>query len=91
LAGTPEKSLRETGVSDLAPLASLTELVELNLWQCKQVTDLGPLANLKRLERIHLGGCDGVKDLTPLREMIRRGGKVGVSKELTAQVERLRG
>jgi hypothetical protein len=83
--------LPRTGVSDLALLASLTELVELDLSGCKQVTDLGPLANLKRLERIHLGGCDGVKDLTPLREMIRRGGKVGVSKELTSQVKTLRG
>ena len=83
--------LPQTGVSDLALLASLTELVELDLSGCKRVTDLVPLANLKRLERIHLSGCDGVKDLTPLREMIRRGGKVGVSEELTSQVKTLRG
>jgi hypothetical protein len=35
--------------SDLSPLAGLTQLTSLTLWNCPHVRDLGPLAHLQAL------------------------------------------
>ena len=43
-------------MSDLSPLATLTELHSLTLARCTDITDLSPLANLRKLERLHLQG-----------------------------------
>ena len=50
------------GVSDLSPLAGCTELVDLNLSNCKNVTDLSPLDGLASLERFWGTMMDGVPD-----------------------------
>ena len=46
--------LCDTGVSDLSPLAGLTELRHLNLARCWLITDLTPIYGLE-LERLYIG------------------------------------
>lgn len=76
-------------ISDLAPLAELRALEELDVRDTR-VTDLSPLAGLENLRLVLLDRCP-VRDLTPLHGL-RRLEKVsvrgaGVAKE---QVGRLR-
>ena len=54
-------------VSDLSPLAGLTNLERLGLWQ-NSVKDLSPLAGLTKLTELYLG-INSVKDLSPLAEL----------------------
>ena len=54
-------------VSDLSPLAGLTNLERLGLWQ-NSVEDLSPLAGLTKLTELYLG-INSVKDLSPLAEL----------------------
>jgi len=59
--------LQEIQITDLTPLAKLTELKELNLYQ-NQITDLAPLAGLKELEWLYLGN-NQIVDLKPLAKL----------------------
>ncbi|VAW02330.1 hypothetical protein MNBD_ALPHA07-1330 [hydrothermal vent metagenome] len=59
--------LTGTGVSDLAPLAGLTQLKGLYLTKT-QVSDLAPLANLTQLDTLWLTETQ-VSDLTPLANL----------------------
>ena len=80
----------ERRARDLAPLASLTRLVEVSLFTSKEVADLGPPADLQRLRYVDLRGCDAVTDLAPLRGVIQRGGEVEVGGDLREELARLR-
>lgn len=55
---------RDTGVEDLRPLATCSELLILKLSR-NQVKDLTPLAGLKQITVVDVG-CTRVSDLTPL-------------------------
>ncbi len=55
-----------TEMTDLQPLAALTNLRHLGLSFCTGVTDLQPLASLTNLEFLDLSVCTGVTDLQPL-------------------------
>ena len=52
--------LNSTSVSDLSPLAGLTELRHLNIGCCPNVSDISPLYSLKDLERLWIGNVDPV-------------------------------
>lgn len=54
----------DTKVSDLTPLANLTNLLEVDFWMT-QVSDLAPLANLTNLQAVICWQTQ-VTDLTPL-------------------------
>lgn len=56
-------------VSDLRPLAELTQLTMLHLRGCDEMSDLSFLAGLTRLTRLDLSGCEQVSDLRPLAEL----------------------
>lgn len=49
-------------ISDASPLANCTELLDLNLSYCRQVTDLSSLTGLKDLERFWGTHMDGVSE-----------------------------
>jgi len=84
-----------TGVTDLAPLAGLTQLQTLSLRGCTDVADLAPLAGLTQLQQLSLTGCTGVADLatlaglTQLRELSLRG-CTGLSAEAVATFKKSR-
>jgi Leucine-rich repeat (LRR) protein len=56
--------IRSENITDLTPLAGLTNLVELQIGK-NQITDLKPLAGLTKLEKMSLGS-NQITDLTPL-------------------------
>jgi AAA+ ATPase superfamily predicted ATPase len=56
-------------VSDLSPLANLSQLTSLTLSNCPQVSDLSPLANLSQLTSLTLSNCPQVSDLSPLANL----------------------
>ena len=56
-------------LSDLGPLASLTQLTSLNLWSCDELSDLGPLASLTQLTSLNLSRCEKLNDLGPLASL----------------------
>uniref|UniRef100_UPI00356186CF leucine-rich repeat domain-containing protein n=1 Tax=Roseovarius sp. TaxID=1486281 RepID=UPI00356186CF len=60
-------NLRGTGISDLAPLAGMTEMTTLNL-SGKGITDLAPLAGMTAMTSLTLQGT-GISDLAPLAGM----------------------
>ncbi len=47
--------IHNDGVTDISPLADLTELIDLHIGKCN-ITDFTPLYNLKKLDRLWLGG-----------------------------------
>jgi len=49
LSGTP--------ITDLTPLARMTEIQRLSLADCDGVRDISPLKNLQKLRRLSLDGC----------------------------------
>ncbi len=58
-------------ITDLAPLANLTQLVEFHFWHVPinpTNLDLSPLANLINLEVLSLEG-NGISDISPLAEL----------------------
>ena len=61
--------LDATNLTDLSPLARLTDLVELRMGLCLGITDLSPLQGLGRLSRLSMTSCRGLKDLTPLTRL----------------------
>ena len=56
-----------TGVTDLNPIAQLTQLQELNIYRTN-VIDLTPIAQLTQLSKLDISG-NGVVDLTPLAQL----------------------
>ena len=68
--------LRELGLGDeeLAGLAKMTDLVELDL-RGNEMTDLSPLSGMANLKELRLsgdiGGNDGISDLSPLSGLSR--------------------
>lgn len=52
--------------SDLGPLASLSGLKSLTLYECDQITDLRPLAKCTALERLDFTDCFELQDVSPL-------------------------
>ncbi|WP_099224898.1 LapB repeat-containing protein [Listeria costaricensis] len=57
-----------SGISDLTPLSSLTQLKRLMLRSGKKISDITPLANLTNLEYIDLGNCQ-VSDISALKNL----------------------
>jgi len=55
--------LKRTGVTNLAPLSGLKELILLDLTDCAGVTDLSPLFALKKMQLLDLNGCTGVSEV----------------------------
>jgi len=53
-------------LSDLSPLAGLTNLSSLDLSNCKDLSDLSPLAGLTNLSNLILKRCTALSDLSPL-------------------------
>ena len=56
-----------TGVTDLDPIAQLTQLRELNIYRTN-VIDLTPIAQLTQLSKLDISGT-GVFDLTPIAQL----------------------
>ncbi len=63
-----ELYLGDNRVSNLMPLAQLTELRELDLTRNEDVSDLTPLAQLTELRKLYLTG-NRVIDITPLAQL----------------------
>ena len=63
-------SFAENDVTDLSPLAGLTNLQTLYGWSNKQLSDISPLANLGQLRYLDLGACD-ISDITPIEKLTR--------------------
>jgi Leucine-rich repeat (LRR) protein len=61
--------IRSENITDLTPLAGLTNLVELQIGK-NQITDLKPLAGLTKLEQMAIGG-NQITDLTPLADLTK--------------------
>jgi len=71
LTGLERLNLRNTGVTDLTPIAGLTGLERLYLCNTG-VTDLAPIAGLIGLKYLYL--CNtGVTDLAPIAGLIENG------------------
>jgi internalin A len=65
----------ETKVSDLKPLVSLKNLINLDFTNCAEITDLEPLTALApSMTWVNLSGCTGVKDLSPLFKLTKLKG-----------------
>ncbi|MGI5233346.1 NACHT domain-containing protein [Actinoallomurus sp. CA-142502] len=58
------------GLTSVAPLAGLTGLRNLVLWNT-DVADLAPLAGMSRLQSLGVAGCQNIRDLTPLAGLTR--------------------
>ena len=56
-------------VTDLTPLAALTNLEWLDLMFCPKLADLSPLAELPKLAWLKLAKCETLTDLTPLAQL----------------------
>ena len=56
-------------ISDLSPLAGLTNLIVLHL-RDNQISDISPLANLTKLMRLYLQG-NQISDITPLANLTK--------------------
>lgn len=67
LANLEELDLRNSGLSDLAPLAGLTELRKLTLSK-NNITDLKPISKLVKLVTFYFGG-NQVVDIKPLSNL----------------------
>lgn len=57
--------LADNQVTDLTPIASLTELEYLEVFLNDELSDLSPLAGLTNLIDLHIGSCN-ISDLSPL-------------------------
>ena len=60
-------NLQMNKITDLSPLAGLTELQDLNLW-INKISDLSPLAGLKRLQDLNLSN-NKISDISPLTDL----------------------
>ena len=58
-----------TGITDIEPLAALTQLTELSLAGCTKLVEFSPLAKLVKLVTLNLDHCSGLTDLSPLSRM----------------------
>ena len=56
-------------LSDLTPIASLSNLTFLNLARCQKIDNLAPLTKLTNLKQLNIHGCESINDLTPLTKM----------------------
>jgi len=56
-------------VTDLTPLAALTNLEWLDLMFCPKLYDLSPLAGLSKLVWLKVAKCEALTDLTPLARL----------------------
>lgn len=67
LCGATSLSFASLAIVELpSELACLTDLTDLDLSGCRELTDLQPLAALTGLQSLDLTGCDQVQDLQPL-------------------------
>lgn len=66
-----ELILHASPVTDLSPLAGISQLELLDLPCCDSITDLTPLSSLKQLKRLNLGYCNSIINLTPLCSLKR--------------------
>ncbi len=57
-------------ITDISPLAELTNLIFLDLSNNDFLSDLSPLKNLKKLEFLNLSCATHVSDLSPLKDLI---------------------
>jgi Leucine-rich repeat (LRR) protein len=55
-------------LTDLEPLAMLTQLRVLHVIDCSSLRDIKPIAPLKALHGLKLTSCVGVADLSPIAE-----------------------
>ena len=58
----------ENNITDLQPLAALTALVSLHIWDNKHLSDIRPLAGLVHLESLSLAG-NAIRDISPLANL----------------------
>ena len=63
-----ELYLGDNQVSDITPLAQLTQIRELDLTRNKDISDITPLAQLTQIRKLHLTG-NQVSDITPLAQL----------------------
>ena len=66
LINNTEYLLKCQSLSDLSPLAGLTNLSTLALRDCNSLSDLSPLAGLTNLSTLDLMDCNSLSDLSPL-------------------------
>jgi hypothetical protein len=79
--GATNLRLVGNGITDASPLAELTKLEELDLWN-NQIVDLIPLTNLTNLEELDLWG-NRVTDLQPLQGLTKLTKLVLVANQIT--------
>ena len=60
-----ELYLPDNSISDVSPLAGLTQLTALNFWDNSNISDVSPLAGLTQLTYLYLGG-NSISDVSPL-------------------------
>jgi internalin A len=56
-------------LSDISSISSLTNLKELSLQNCDNITDISPLRSLVNLEKLVLSGCHHITSIEPLSEL----------------------
>ncbi|MGI8332747.1 NACHT domain-containing protein [Actinomadura scrupuli] len=69
LRGLHSLDLSKTSVSELDPLAALTQLKHLDLTECPEVKSLTPLARLTQLRHLNLSGIPSSTDMLPLENL----------------------
>ena len=63
------KRRNQTELSDVSGLASLTQLLALDLSRCKCLSDVSGLASLTQLQTLDLSGCEGLSDVSELASL----------------------
>lgn len=63
-------TLGRTPVTDLSPLAGATDIEQLDLFQCTDLSDISPLRKMTKMRHLELRAT-GVSDLSPLEGMKR--------------------
>ena len=63
-----ELNLSNNQISDISPLAQLTQLTKLNLGGANQISDISPLAQLTLLTELDLSS-NQISDITPLTQL----------------------
>ena len=69
--GDPWRFPKDNGISDISPLAGLTQLRQLHL-RGYSISDISPLAELTRLTHLYLAG-NNISDVSPLAGLTHLG------------------
>ena len=77
-------------LTDLSPLANLTQLTSLNLTYCIALTDISPLQQLSQLNRLDLTRCEALTDISGLQGLTQLK-RLDLSNEALTDISGLQG